>query len=69
VNPVRLNPAVVTSDVGEFQRALEHGDLWTERAHPRLIHYHQLEKGAHFAAWERPKLLVDEMRLGLKSLR
>jgi DNA-binding SARP family transcriptional activator len=27
VNPVRLNPAVVTSDVGEFQRALERGDL------------------------------------------
>jgi DNA-binding SARP family transcriptional activator len=27
VNPVRLNPDVVTSDVGEFQRALQRGDL------------------------------------------
>lgn len=27
VNPVRLNPAVVRSDVGEFQCALERGDL------------------------------------------
>ena len=42
---------------------------WAERAYPRLIHYNQLEKGGHFAAWEQPKLLVDEMRVGLRSLR
>src|SRR6266508_2519018 len=35
----------------------------------KLIHYNQLDKGGHFAAWEQPKLLVDEMRVGLKSLR
>ena len=42
---------------------------WTERAYPNLIHYNQLDKGGHFAAWEQPRLLVDEMRAGLKSLR
>ena len=42
---------------------------WVERAYPRLIHYNQLDKGGHFAAWEQPKLLVDEMRAGFKSLR
>jgi pimeloyl-ACP methyl ester carboxylesterase len=42
---------------------------WAERAYPRLIHYNQLETGGHFAAWEQPALLVDEMRLGFKSLR
>ena len=42
---------------------------WAERAYPKLIHYNQLEKGGHFAAWEQPNLLVDEMRVGLKSLR
>jgi pimeloyl-ACP methyl ester carboxylesterase len=42
---------------------------WADRAYPRLIHYNQLDKGGHFAAWEQPKLLVDEMRVGLKSLR
>ncbi len=42
---------------------------WAERAYPNLIHYNQLDKGGHFAAWEQPKLLVDEMRAGLKSLR
>jgi pimeloyl-ACP methyl ester carboxylesterase len=42
---------------------------WAERAYPNLIHYNQLDKGGHFAAWEQPKLLVDEMRAGLRSLR
>jgi pimeloyl-ACP methyl ester carboxylesterase len=42
---------------------------WAERAYPKLVHYNQLDKGGHFAAWEQPKLLVDEMRVGLKSLR
>jgi pimeloyl-ACP methyl ester carboxylesterase len=42
---------------------------WAERAYPRLVHYNQLDKGGHFAAWEQPKLLVDEMRAGFKSLR
>jgi pimeloyl-ACP methyl ester carboxylesterase len=42
---------------------------WAERAYPNLIHYNQLPKGGHFAAWEQPKLLVDEMRAGFKSLR
>ena len=42
---------------------------WAERAYPNLVHYNQLEKGGHFAAWEQPQLLVDEMRVGLRSLR
>jgi pimeloyl-ACP methyl ester carboxylesterase len=42
---------------------------WAERAYPKLIHYNKLDKGGHFAAWEQPKLLVEELRAGLKSLR
>jgi pimeloyl-ACP methyl ester carboxylesterase len=42
---------------------------WAEKAYPRLIHYNELDKGGHFAAWEQPKLLVDELRAGFKSLR
>jgi pimeloyl-ACP methyl ester carboxylesterase len=42
---------------------------WAEQAYPNLVHYNQLDKGGHFAAWEQPELLVDEMREGLKSLR
>jgi pimeloyl-ACP methyl ester carboxylesterase len=42
---------------------------WTERAYPKLIHYNKLPKGGHFAAWEQPKLLSEEVRAGFQSLR
>ncbi len=42
---------------------------WTEKAYPKLIHYNKLDKGGHFAAWEQPKLFVQELRAGFKSLR
>jgi pimeloyl-ACP methyl ester carboxylesterase len=42
---------------------------WAERAYPKLIHYNKVAKGGHFAAWEQPKLLADELRAGFRSLR
>jgi pimeloyl-ACP methyl ester carboxylesterase len=42
---------------------------WTERAYPKLVHYNKLDKGGHFAAWEQPQLLSEEVRAGLRSLR
>jgi hypothetical protein len=34
-----------------------------------MIHYNQLPKGGHFAAWEQPEFLTEEMRVGFRSLR
>ncbi|GAA2805671.1 epoxide hydrolase family protein [Crossiella cryophila] len=42
---------------------------WAKDAYPGLIHYNRLPKGGHFAAWEQPELLVEELRTGLRSLR
>jgi pimeloyl-ACP methyl ester carboxylesterase len=42
---------------------------WTERAYPNLIYYNKLDKGGHFAAWEQPQLLSEELRAGFRSLR
>jgi pimeloyl-ACP methyl ester carboxylesterase len=42
---------------------------WAERAYPKLIHYNQLPKGCHFAAWEQPRLFTEEVRAGFRSLR
>jgi pimeloyl-ACP methyl ester carboxylesterase len=42
---------------------------WAERAYPKLIHYNRLPKGGHFAAWEQPGSIVDELRTGFRSLR
>jgi pimeloyl-ACP methyl ester carboxylesterase len=43
---------------------------WAERAYPNnLIHYNQLDRGGHFAAWEEPDLFVTEIRSAFRSLR
>ncbi|HEX6504148.1 MAG TPA: epoxide hydrolase, partial [Terriglobales bacterium] len=42
---------------------------WAERAYPKLIHYNRLPKGGHFAAFEQPKFLSEEIRTGFRSLR
>ena len=42
---------------------------WAQQAYPKLIHYNKLDKGGHFAAWEQPKLLTEELRTGFRPLR
>jgi pimeloyl-ACP methyl ester carboxylesterase len=42
---------------------------WTEQAYPNLIHYNELDRGGHFAAWEQPELYASELRAGFRSLR
>jgi pimeloyl-ACP methyl ester carboxylesterase len=42
---------------------------WVERAYPNLIHYNRLPRGGHFAAWEQPDYLTQEIRAGFRSLR
>jgi pimeloyl-ACP methyl ester carboxylesterase len=42
---------------------------WTEQAYPKLIRYNRLPKGGHFAAFEQPQLLSEEMRAGFRPLR
>jgi pimeloyl-ACP methyl ester carboxylesterase len=43
---------------------------WAERAYPdNLIHFNELERGGHFAAWEEPELFSSEMREAFRTLR
>jgi pimeloyl-ACP methyl ester carboxylesterase len=42
---------------------------WAEQAYPKLIHYNQVDRGGHFAAWEQPAIFTDELRASFKSLR
>ena len=59
-------PVAVSAFAEEIYQAPK---SWAEKAYPKLIHYNKLDKGTHFAAWEQPKLFVDEMRASFKSLR
>jgi pimeloyl-ACP methyl ester carboxylesterase len=42
---------------------------WAERAYPKLMYYNKVAKGGHFAAWEQPEILVQELRTAFKPLR
>ena len=42
---------------------------WAEQAYPKLIHYNRADEGGHFAAWEQPQILSEELRATFRSLR
>jgi pimeloyl-ACP methyl ester carboxylesterase len=42
---------------------------WAEQAYPNLIHFNEVDKGGHFAAWQQPELYASELREGFRSLR
>jgi pimeloyl-ACP methyl ester carboxylesterase len=59
-------PVAVSAFPDELYQAPQ---SWAERAYPNLIHYNKLDKGGHFAAWEQPKILSNEIRAAFKSMR
>jgi pimeloyl-ACP methyl ester carboxylesterase len=42
---------------------------WAERVFPNLIHWNELDRGGHFAAFEQPALFTQELRSCFRSLR
>ena len=60
-------PVVVSAFPEEIPGAIPR--KWAEQAYPKLIYYKKHPEGAHFAAWEQPRALVDDMRAGFRSLR
>ena len=44
-------------------------ETWARRAYPKLIYFHEVDKGGHFAAWEQPHLFSGEVRAAFRPLR
>jgi len=42
---------------------------WAEKHFPKLIHFNELDRGGHFAAFEQPGSWLDEVRTSFRSLR
>lgn len=59
-------PVAVSAFPDEIYTAPE---SWSRKAFPNLIFYKRHDKGGHFAAWEQPQALVEDMREGFRSLR
>jgi pimeloyl-ACP methyl ester carboxylesterase len=59
-------PVAVTVFPGEQYQAPR---SWAEQAYPTLIYFNEVDRGGHFAAWEEPQLLAEEIRAAFRSLR
>jgi pimeloyl-ACP methyl ester carboxylesterase len=67
---VAVKNVTVPVAVSVFPDEIFHApQTWTEQAYPNLIHYNELDRGGHFAAWEQPELYASELRAGFRSLR
>lgn len=42
---------------------------WAERSFKNLVHWGDMEKGGHFAAWERPAEFIAELRTAFALMR
>jgi pimeloyl-ACP methyl ester carboxylesterase len=44
-------------------------ESWARKAYPHLVFYRSHDKGTHFAAWEQPQLLTEDLRETFRSVR
>jgi pimeloyl-ACP methyl ester carboxylesterase len=44
-------------------------ESWTRKAYPHLVFYKRPDKGTHFAAWEQPQALTEDLRETFRSVR
>jgi pimeloyl-ACP methyl ester carboxylesterase len=42
---------------------------WAEAVMHNIVHWNELDKGGHFAAWEQPDLYVQEIRTCFSKMR
>jgi pimeloyl-ACP methyl ester carboxylesterase len=59
-------PVGFTTFPGEIWRTPR---SWVEKSYPNVIHFNEVDKGGHFAAWEEPELFSTEIRAAFRPLR
>jgi hypothetical protein len=63
--PVKI-PTAFTAFPGEIYVAPR---SWVEQGYGNLTYYNRAARGGHFAAWEEPQLLTEELRAAFRPLR
>ena len=64
--PVSLPVVGFSAFPGEIWQAPR---SWVEAGYPNLTYYNKPARGGHFAAWEEPELLTEEVRAAFRPLR
>jgi epoxide hydrolase len=64
------NPVTIPVGCSVFPKEIFRSSRrWAERKYPNLIHWNELDRGGHFAAFEQPELFVRERRDAFRSIR
>jgi pimeloyl-ACP methyl ester carboxylesterase len=67
---VKLAPVPVPTAVTIFPKELSRpSQRWAAPRFPDLRSWNEVERGGHFAAFERPETFVDEVRAGFRTMR
>jgi len=59
-------PVAVSAFADEIYQAPQ---SWAKQAYPKLLHYSRHPKGSHFAAWEQPAAVTEDLRTAFRPLR
>lgn len=68
----RIKPGEITLPAGisVFPKEITPSPrAWVERRMKNIIHWNELPRGGHFAAWEQPELFVEELRTCFAAMR
>jgi pimeloyl-ACP methyl ester carboxylesterase len=69
-NSVNMDPVTVPTGASIFPKEIfRSSKRWVETRFKNLVHFNELEKGGHFAAFEVPETFVDEVRSCFRKLR
>jgi pimeloyl-ACP methyl ester carboxylesterase len=65
-----LDPVDVPTGCSIFPKEIFRSSRrWAEKRFRKLVHFREMERGGHFAAFEQPELFVREVRESFRSLR
>lgn len=65
-----MDPVDVPAGISIFPREiLRPSRRWAEKRFRRLVHWNEVERGGHFAAFEQPELFVRELRDCFRHMR
>jgi hypothetical protein len=53
----------------EFLKLISVPRSWADKVYPNIIHWNELDKGGHFAAFEQPALFARELRDCFRGIR
>jgi pimeloyl-ACP methyl ester carboxylesterase len=63
-------PVTLPTGCSLFAKELSHPPReWVERRYTNLTYWNELPKGGHFAAFEQPRVFVDELRKCFRPIR